>query len=171
MHRDARAVVAQLVTADRPVAFRDPFRLALEIRGPQVALLEVVLFERKDIVLHAIALAFFGGLGVGGGEIDRLAVRRPRDVAGGRAVARDLAGLATVGVQHVDLVDAVGIAARGERNRLAVRRPARARFTALAECQLHLVGAVGVDPEDVTDPAVRLPVRAINDERDLLAAR
>ena len=137
-----------------------------------MALLVVVLLERKDIVLHAIALAFFGGLDVGGGEVDRLAVGRRRDVAGGRAVTRDLARFATFGVQQVDLIRGVGIAARdvnaidlpsGDQRGLDSPRSPNVSCTWLVPSMLMR--------RDVAGVAVGFPVGTIDHERDLFAVR
>ena len=62
---------------------------------------------------------------VGGNEIDRLAVGRPRHAAGRSRMIGEPARLAAFGVQQVDLIRGVGIAARRERDRFSVGRPAR----------------------------------------------
>ncbi len=171
LHHDPFAVRAQLVAVDVPVALGHARGLALEIRRPDVPLLEIVLLERIHIVEQAIALALFGRLGIRGDEVDRLAVRRPRQRAGRGCMAGEAARFAALDTQQVDLIVGVGVATRRERDQLAVRRPARARFAALAKRQLHLSGAVGVDAIDVADPAIRFPVRLVDREQQLLAVR
>ena len=80
-HGDALAIGAQLIAADVPVTFGDSFRLAIEVRRPEVALLEVVFLKRIHVVANRVLVLFIGGLVIGGDEIDRLAVRRPCQIA------------------------------------------------------------------------------------------
>src|SRR6185503_8304928 len=84
---------------------------------------------------------------------------------------RQPARFAALHAEEIDLVRRVRVAPRRERDELAVGRPSRARFAAIAERQLHLAGAVGVDAIDVSDAAVLFPVGLVDREQDLSAVR
>jgi hypothetical protein len=78
-------------------------------------------------VFVAIARLLVGGLRIGGLEVNRRAVRRPRDVAAAarrradrRLVRRQLARFAAVGRQQIDLRGFVVAAFGDEGDRLAV---------------------------------------------------
>src|SRR5690242_8453966 len=103
-----------------------------------MTLLEVVLLERIHIVARRFLLLFFGGLVVGGDEVDRLAVGRPGEIAGRGWMRGQPPRFTAVDAEQIDLVDGVRIAAGREGDQLAVRRPARAVLTALAERELDL---------------------------------
>ena len=136
-----------------------------------MALLEVVFLERIHVVSSSVFLLFLGGLVVGGDEVDRFAVRRPVDVARGGRVMGEASRLAALRAEQVDLVAGVRIAARREGDQLPVRRPPRAALAALAERELHLAGAVGIDAIDVADAAIGLPIGLVDRKQDLLPIR
>ena len=80
MERDLAAVLGQVVLGDGEVAVRDP-RLGLRRDRdlPQMRLL-VVLVVRVDVVFDSVPRLFVGGFWFGRREVQRRAVRRPRDV-------------------------------------------------------------------------------------------
>jgi len=71
--------------------------------------------------------------------------------------------------EEINLIVGVGVTTSRKRDRLAIGRPARARFAAVAKRQLHLAGAITGNAIDVTDAAISFPISAIDGEEELPA--
>ena len=169
VQRNRAAVVRHRVIGDREVAAGQPrFGAGLDVDLPQVRLLEV-LVERIDVVFVLVALFFFRRLRIGRREQQRGAVRHPLDVRHLAGVAGQRPGLAAVGGKQINLLELVLAALGDERNRAAVRRPARRAFVLGAVRQLDRCAAVDAGAPDVRDPRAAFPVRVAAGEEHVAA--
>ena len=124
-----------LRVGDGEGALGQPTRLALaagarfiEILYPNVAGAEI-LVDNNGVVLFLLAALVLVGLGIASGVEDLRPVGRDRERLHTALVIGRRPGLATVGVQHVDLI--VGLLFRitigSEGNPIALREPSRRR--------------------------------------------
>src|SRR4029079_15161050 len=143
---DLAAVFRELVIVDGEVAVGDA---GLDFRRdrylPEMGLL-VVLVVGVDVVFLAFARLFVGGFRIGGLEVNRAAVRRPRQLGDCRRVRRQLARFTTVDWQQINLRRVVVAAFGSDRAVLPVARPARSLLAVGPARELHGLAAADRRP-------------------------